>query len=66
MANKTSPWLKRPLGYPLGYICEKINIEVVREILKILGKDEDLITYVKDRLGHDRRYAIDSRKIKKA
>jgi len=41
------------------------NIEVIRKILKILGKDESVVEYVKDRPGHDRRYAIDATKIKK-
>ena len=38
------------------------NIEVVKLILSALGKPESLIKYVTDRLGHDRRYAIDSSK----
>jgi dTDP-glucose 4,6-dehydratase len=41
------------------------NIEVVREILRLLGKPESLIQYVKDRPGHDRRYAIDCSKIRR-
>ncbi len=40
------------------------NIELTRAILKILGKPESLIQKVKDRVGHDRRYAIDSKKIR--
>jgi len=40
------------------------NIQIIKLILSILGKSEDLIEYVKDRLGHDRRYAIDATKIK--
>ncbi len=39
------------------------NIQVVELILEALGKPHELITYVADRLGHDRRYAIDSSKI---
>ena len=39
------------------------NIDIVKIILKELGKSEDLITYVKDRAGHDMRYAIDPTKI---
>jgi dTDP-D-glucose 4,6-dehydratase len=39
------------------------NIDVVRMILQHLGKPESLIQFVPDRLGHDRRYAIDSTKI---
>lgn len=48
--------------YNLGGHSEKTNLEVVKTILKQLGKSEDLITYVTDRPGHDRRYAIDSTK----
>lgn len=44
---------------------ETPNIEVVKKIAKILGKNESLIEFVKDRPGHDRRYAIDAAKIKK-
>ncbi len=44
---------------------EKANIEVVRMILKELGKPESLIRFVKDRPGHDRRYALDISKIKR-
>jgi dTDP-glucose 4,6-dehydratase len=51
--------------YLLGGNAEKSNLEVVRTILKITGKDESLIEYVKDRPGHDLRYAIDSTKIEK-
>ncbi|MDL2292410.1 dTDP-glucose 4,6-dehydratase [Acholeplasma sp. OttesenSCG-928-E16] len=51
--------------YNIGGNNEKENIEIVRTILNELGKSEELITYVKDRLGHDLRYAIDSTKIKK-
>ena len=36
------------------------NLELVKLILKKLGKPESLISFVEDRLGHDRRYAIDS------
>jgi dTDP-glucose 4,6-dehydratase len=43
---------------------EKRNIEVVREILRLLGKDETLIRFVKDRPGHDYRYATDATKIR--
>lgn len=50
--------------YNIGAENEKPNIEIVKLILKELGKDESLITYVKDRPGHDRRYAIDASKIK--
>ena len=49
--------------YNIGSDNERNNLEVTKLILKILGKSEDLITYVKDRPGHDRRYAIDASKI---
>jgi dTDP-glucose 4,6-dehydratase len=49
--------------YNIGGNNEKHNLDVVRLILSHLGKPESLITYVKDRPGHDRRYAIDSSKI---
>jgi dTDP-glucose 4,6-dehydratase len=48
--------------YNVGADGELVNIEVVKMILKRLGKPESLIQYVTDRLGHDRRYAIDSSK----
>ena len=49
--------------YNIGGCNEKANIELVKTLLKILKKPESLITYVKDRPGHDRRYAIDNTKI---
>lgn len=49
--------------YNIGGHNEKQNIEVVKTILQIVGKGEELITYVSDRAGHDRRYAIDPAKI---
>ncbi|MEJ5260247.1 MAG: dTDP-glucose 4,6-dehydratase [Anaerohalosphaeraceae bacterium] len=49
--------------YNIGGNNEKHNLDVVRLILKTLGKPESLITFVKDRPGHDRRYAIDSSRI---
>jgi dTDP-glucose 4,6-dehydratase len=49
--------------YNIGGNNEKHNIDIVKLILAELGKSESLITFVKDRLGHDRRYAIDSSKI---
>ena len=49
--------------YNVGGHNEKSNLDVVKIILKELGKSEDLITFVKDRPGHDRRYAIDPTKI---
>jgi dTDP-glucose 4,6-dehydratase len=52
--------------YNIGGDGELTNLEVVRLILAHLGKPESLITYVKDRPGHDRRYAIDSSKAQQA
>ncbi len=49
--------------YNIGGNNEWYNIDIVKLILKTLGKGEDQITFVKDRPGHDRRYAIDSTKI---
>ena len=49
--------------YNIGGHNEKANIEVVKIILKQLGKPESLITFVTDRKGHDQRYAIDPTKI---
>lgn len=49
--------------YNIGGHNEKTNLEVVKTILKELGKPESLITYVSDRKGHDLRYAIDPTKI---
>ena len=51
--------------YNLGGHNEKANIEIVKIILKELGKPESLITYVSDRKGHDQRYAIDPSKANK-
>ncbi len=49
--------------YNIGGNNEKANIEIVKLIIETLGKSEGLIKYVKDRPGHDRRYAIDNTKI---
>ena len=49
--------------YNIGGNNEKANIYIVGLILQTLGKGEDLIAHVKDRPGHDRRYAIDNTKI---
>ena len=59
--------------YNVGGNCEKQNIEIVRTICSILdemrpkpaGRYEEQITFVKDRPGHDRRYAIDASKIRR-
>ncbi len=49
--------------YNIGGNNEKANIEIVKLIIETLNKSENLIKYVKDRPGHDRRYAIDNTKI---
>lgn len=49
--------------YNIGGHNEKTNLEITGIILKAMGKDESSIEYVEDRLGHDRRYAIDNKKI---
>ena len=51
--------------YNIGADSERRNIDIVKMILEILGKPESLIEYVTDRPGHDRRYAIDSAKIRR-
>ena len=50
--------------YNIGASTEMPNIEIIKLILNTLGKSEEMIDFVKDRPGHDRRYAIDSSKIK--
>jgi dTDP-glucose 4,6-dehydratase len=52
--------------YNIGGQGDRTNIDLVRLILKRLGKPESLITYVRDRPGHDRRYAINPDKIRAA
>lgn len=49
--------------YNVGGNNEKANIEIVQLIISALGKSSNLIKYVKDRPGHDRRYAIENTKI---
>ena len=61
-------WLAATRGrsgevYNFGANTERTNLEIVREILQVLGKPETLIEYVTDRPGHDWRYAIDSSKV---
>lgn len=61
-------WLALERGKPgevynVGSGHEKTNLDVVKEILSLLGKPDSLIKFVKDRPGHDRRYAIDCSKI---
>lgn len=50
--------------YNVGADSERRNLDLVRSILSHLGKSEDLIQFVTDRPGHDRRYAIDSTKLR--
>lgn len=50
--------------YNIGGNNERRNIDIVRLILRELGKDESLIRFVEDRPGHDRRYAIDATRIR--
>jgi dTDP-glucose 4,6-dehydratase len=52
-------------AYNVGSGEEKRNIEVVRTILKLLGKPEELVEYTTDRLGHDFRYSLNSEKVHK-
>lgn len=49
--------------YNIGGHNEKTNMEITKIILEAMGKDESSIRYVEDRLGHDKRYAIDNEKI---
>lgn len=51
--------------YNIGASQEMTNIEIIKLIINALGKTEELIEYVKDRPGHDKRYAIDSTKIER-
>ena len=51
--------------YNVGGHNERTNLEVVKTIISTLGKSEDLIEFVTDRLGHDKRYAIDPTKLEK-
>jgi dTDP-glucose 4,6-dehydratase len=48
--------------YNIGSDNEWPNLQIVKEVLRLLGRPESLIEHVKDRPGHDRRYAIDARK----
>ena len=52
--------------YNIGGNCERANIDVAQLILSTLGKPDTLIAHVKDRLGHDRRYALDTSKVERA
>lgn len=50
--------------YNIGGGTELTNIQLTNKLLKLMGKDESYINYVKDRLGHDRRYSVDYAKIR--
>lgn len=52
--------------YNIGGRCERTNLELTHQVLDIMGKPRTLIRYVKDRPGHDRRYAIDCSKIERS
>lgn len=56
---------KKGEAYNISSGEEKTNIEVIKIILDIMGKNEDLIEFVEDRPGHDLRYSLDSSKIQK-
>jgi dTDP-glucose 4,6-dehydratase len=60
-------WHKGKAGqiYNIGAGNEETNIKITKLILKHLNKSQDLITYVKDRPGHDRRYSLNCSKLKK-
>lgn len=49
--------------YNVGGSAEMRNMDIVKKVLKVMGKDESFITFVKDRPGHDYRYALDNSKI---
>jgi len=51
--------------YNIGSGAERVNLNVAREILALTGRPETLLRHVKDRLGHDRRYALDWTKIRR-
>lgn len=52
-------------AYNVGGNAERRNIDIVRKVMEIMGKDKSLITFVKDRPGHDYRYALDTSKIER-
>ena len=49
--------------YNIGGECERTNLQIAEAVLRLLGKSKELITFVKDRPGHDRRYAMDITRI---
>jgi dTDP-glucose 4,6-dehydratase len=60
-------WRQGKVGevYNIGGRCERTNLDLTHTLLRVLGKPDSLIRYVADRLGHDRRYAIDCSKIER-
>jgi dTDP-glucose 4,6-dehydratase len=60
-------WQKGRVGevYNVGGRCERTNLELTHALLDAVGKPRSLIKYVKDRPGHDRRYAIDCTKVER-
>ena len=50
--------------YNIGGGAEKTNLEITEKILAMLGKDDSMVEYVKDRLGHDLRYSLDCTKLR--
>ena len=60
-------WKRGVVGekYNIGGECEVQNIDLIKKIISLMGKDDSMIEYVKDRPGHDRRYSTDIRKITK-
>ena len=60
-------WKRGKVGevYNVGGRCEKTNLDLTHTLLDVMGKPRTLIKYVKDRPGHDRRYAIDCAKIER-
>lgn len=50
--------------YNIGSGCEKENLEVIESVFKIMREGENLVEYVEDRLGHDKRYSVDCTKIR--
>jgi dTDP-D-glucose 4,6-dehydratase len=60
--------IRRPAPFvrtDFGGGSERTNLGVVREVLRVMGAPEELITFVPDRPGHDRRYALDCAKARK-
>ena len=51
--------------YNIAGGCERTNLDIVRALLKLLGKKDDMISFVKDRPGHDRRYSLNDGRIRK-